>query len=96
MVPATIFAQVDDWDGTAVQWTHGTGTQADPYLIESAENLAWISEMVNNGVTTYEGVYFRMTTDLDMQNIEWVPIGNSEQREGAENQGKEESDSAPA
>ena len=78
MVPATIFAQVDNWDGTAVQWTHGTGTQADPYLIESAENLAWISEMVNNGVTTYEGVYFRMTTDLDMQNIEWVPIGNSE------------------
>lgn len=77
MVPATIFAQVDDWDGSAEIWTHGSGTEADPYLIETAENLAWIAEMVNSGVTTYEGVYFRMTTNLNMQNIAWVPIGNS-------------------
>ena len=76
-MPAMIFAQTDDWDGSAEIWTQGTGTEADPYLIESAENLSWISEMVNNGVTTYEGVYFKLTTDLNMQNIAWVPIGNS-------------------
>ncbi|MBP5557532.1 MAG: T9SS type A sorting domain-containing protein [Bacteroidales bacterium] len=76
-MPAMIFAQTDDWDGSAEIWTQGTGTESNPYLIESAENLAWISEMVNNGVTTYEGVYFKLTTDLNMQNIAWVPIGNS-------------------
>lgn len=76
-MPAIVFAQTDDWDGSAEIWTHGSGTEADPYLIESAENLSWISEMVNNGVTTYEGVYFKLTTDLNMQNVAWVPIGNS-------------------
>lgn len=76
-MPAIVFAQTDDWDGSAEIWTQGTGTESNPYLIESAENLAWISEMVNNGVTTYEGVYFKLTTDLNMQNIAWVPIGNS-------------------
>ena len=76
-MPAMIFAQTDDWDGSAEIWTQGTGTESNPYLIESAENLAWISEMVNNGVTTYEGVCFKLTTNLDMQNIAWVPIGNS-------------------
>ncbi len=76
-LPATIFAQVDEWDGGAVQWTQGSGTESDPYLIETAENLAWIAEMVNNGVTTYEGVYFKLVSDLDMNSIAWVPIGNS-------------------
>ena len=75
LIPTTTFAQVDDWDGGAEIWTHGSGTEADPYLIETAENLAWIAEMVNNGVTTYEGVYFRMTTDLNLKNRQWVPIG---------------------
>ena len=68
---------VSTWDGTAAIWTHGNGTQADPYLIESAQNLAWIAEMVNGGVATYAGVWFKLTTDLNMNNIAWVPIGNS-------------------
>ena len=68
---------VSTWDGTAAIWTHGNGTQADPYLIESAQNLAWIAEMVNGGVTTYADVWFKLTTDLNMNNIAWVPIGNS-------------------
>ncbi len=76
-MPAIVFAQTDDWDGSAEIWTQGTGTEENPYLIESAENLAWISEMVNNGVTNYNGVYFRLTTDLNMRNIAWGPIGNS-------------------
>ena len=78
ILPATIFAQTDVWDGSAEQWTQGSGTEADPYLIETAENLAWIAEMVNSGVTTYEGVHFKMTNNLNMNSIAWVPIGNSE------------------
>jgi len=78
MLPQKMVAQnVSVWDGTAAIWTHGSGTQADPYLIETAQNLAWISEMVNNGVTTYSGVWFKLTSDLNMRNIAWVPIGNS-------------------
>ena len=69
---------VSVWDGSSAIWTQGSGTEADPYLIESAQNLAWISEMVNSGVTTYSGVWFKLTTDLNMNNLAWVPVGNSE------------------
>ncbi len=68
---------VSTWDGSAAEWTQGSGTQASPYLIESAQNLAWIAEMVNGGITTYANTWFRLTTDLDMNNVAWVPIGNS-------------------
>ena len=79
LITGNLSAQtVSVWDGSSEIWTQGSGTEADPYLIETAANLAWIAEMVNAGVTTYEGVYFKMTTDLNMQNIAWVPIGNSE------------------
>ena len=35
------------WSGDATPWTHGQGTPDDPYLIESAENLAWLAHSVN-------------------------------------------------
>jgi hypothetical protein len=35
------------WNGTAELWTQGNGTIDDPYLIESAEQLAWLSKSVN-------------------------------------------------
>ena len=38
------------WNGMAEPWTKGSGTRNDPYLIESAENLAWLSESVNQAL----------------------------------------------
>ena len=35
------------WNGHAELWTHGSGTSDDPYLIESAEHLAWLAQSVN-------------------------------------------------
>ena len=35
------------WSGNATPWTHGQGSPDDPYLIESAENLAWLAKSVN-------------------------------------------------
>ena len=35
------------WNGKAEPWTKGSGTTDDPYLIESAENLAWLAKSVN-------------------------------------------------
>ena len=32
-------AQISVWDGTAEPWTHGSGTEDDPYLIENAQQL---------------------------------------------------------
>lgn len=67
---------VDVWDGTAVEWTQGSGTAEDPYLIETAENLAYLAKVVNGG-DTLAGVYFSQTQDLDMDSLAWTPIGNA-------------------
>ena len=40
-------AEKSYWNGKAKPWTKGSGTSDDPYLIESAENLAWLAKSVN-------------------------------------------------
>jgi len=77
MLPHNMKAQAPVWDGTWETWTQGSGTQAGPYLIETPQHLAWLARQVNNGVSTYNGVYFRLTNDLDLNSEEWTPIGNS-------------------
>ena len=72
---------LDVWDGTSAPWTNGSGTSNDPYLIETAENLAYLAEKVNEGyqaqgMEVFKNVYFLMTDDLDLNNINWTPIGN--------------------
>ena len=53
----------------------GSGTQADPWIIESAEQLAELRNNVNNG-TPYYGMYFKQTANIDCQNNTWSePIG---------------------
>ena len=69
------------WDGTSEPWTNGSGTQNDPYLIETAANLAYLAEKVNEGyqaqgMAVFKNVYFLMTDDLDLNDIDWTPIGN--------------------
>lgn len=70
-------AQLSIWDGTDDVWTKGAGTESSPYLIESAQQLAFIASMVNGGVTTYENTYFKLMTNIDLNNLTWVPIGSS-------------------
>lgn len=67
-------AQVSTWDGSASQWTQGLGTEDSPYLLTSAQNLAYLANSVNNG-QSYAGVYFKLTTDVDLQSLSWTPIG---------------------
>ena len=73
-------AQVSVWDGTAEPWTNGSGTEDDPYLIENAQNMAYLANAVNEGAD-YANEYFLLTTDLDLgSEIEkqWIPVGNSD------------------
>ena len=65
---------VDTWDGTAVAFTQGRGTKEEPWLIENAEQLAYLAQQVNNG-TDYQRVHFRLVSDLDLSGKEWTPIG---------------------
>ena len=65
---------VDTWDGTAVAFTKGRGTKEEPWLIENAEQLAYLAQQVNKG-KDYQRVHFRLVSDLDLSGKEWTPIG---------------------
>ncbi len=51
----------------------GRGTSSSPYLIASAENLAWISARYSS----LSGRYFRQTADIDLSAHYWNPINNN-------------------
>lgn len=73
----TAMAQTSVWHGGRTAWTHGSGTESDPYLLESADHLAYLAYVVNKGYNT-EGMYFQLTTDIDLNGSEdqqWIPIG---------------------
>lgn len=78
-------AQVSVWDGTYAPWTNGTGTEADPFLIENAQQLAYLAYRVNNGLDAGGGhvsnhdLYYKLMTDVDLngsEDFQWTPIGN--------------------
>lgn len=65
----------DVWDGTvATSFASGSGTELEPYIIETAEQFAYFASQVNvNNV--YSGQYIKMVNSIDLNNIEWTPIG---------------------
>ncbi len=66
----------DVWDGTTSEaWTKGTGTEADPYLIETTAQWAYLKAQVAAG-NTYAGIYFLQTQDIDL-NSKSCSIGTS-------------------
>ena len=60
--------------GSALGAITGTGTSSDPYLINDATDLATFRDNVNSG-NNYSGKYIKLTTDIDLNNEEWEPIG---------------------
>ncbi len=64
------------WDGSSVSaGLVGSGSEFDPYLITSENDLAFVAKQVNDAVTTYAGEYFKLTVDLDLGDKPWAPIG---------------------
>ena len=52
----------------------GEGTEASPYLIDSADKLTALRNEVNGG-EAFAGVYFKLTSDITLSG-EWTAIGN--------------------
>lgn len=64
------------WEGAVSNGLKiGEGTLGSPYLISSGEELAFLANQVNSG-TTYEGIYFQIAADIDLNGKNWTPIGN--------------------
>ena len=74
------------WSGAPnMDWaSEAAGTNEDPYLIDSAEDLAGLAALVNGNRSrsaaaqqTYKGKHFKLTTDINLCNIQWTPIGSN-------------------
>ena len=70
------------WDGSSSRdWT-GSGTEGDPYLITTPQQLAGFAQAVNEG-NDFTGQYLRLGADLYMSDTsaeheakpQWMPIG---------------------
>lgn len=61
----------------------GKGTEDEPYLIKTADNLNALASIVNktkcpagqSTVLVYPGTHFRLEADLDLRNVPFTPIG---------------------
>ncbi len=70
-------AALDTWDGSlASSFGGGKGTEEEPYIIETAAQLARLSINVTNG-NSYAGKYFILTSDIDLASRQWTPIGSA-------------------
>lgn len=70
---------------------NGTGTEDNPIEIASASELAYLAQQTNaggkeltlenggtiNGKTNFQGVYFKLTEDIDLGEQAWTPIGKN-------------------
>lgn len=66
------------WDGSVAEaFEGGEGTEESPYLIASGAQLAYLAKSVNDG-SSYENKYISLLCDIDLNNVEWTPIGNGE------------------
>ena len=64
------------WDGMtiATSFHSGTGTKQDPFVIFDGNELSYLAQNVNNGVT-YENTYFILNNNIDLNNKVFTTIG---------------------
>ena len=62
------------WAVDSAVFASGAGTEADPYLIENASQIAAFRDAVNAG-DDYDGKYVALGADVDLEGAEWTPIG---------------------
>ena len=61
---------------TPPTYSGGSGTERNPWLISTADDLKTLADTVNNGEPyTYTREYFLQTNDIDLSNVVWEPIG---------------------
>ena len=64
----------DAWNGTAsTAWYNDTDST---FTLATAEDLAGLAELVNGG-NSFSGKTVKLDSNVDLQNIEWTPIGSS-------------------
>lgn len=75
----TTDTDIDIWDGVSVatKFGGGMGTESDPIIINSADQLKLLADNVNSGKFTYNGIYLRLDVNVGLGNHPWIPIGGT-------------------
>lgn len=72
---SAVNTSADTWDGTAaIGFESGNGTEANPYLIKTAAQLAYFRQQVDAG-NTFEGKFVKLGADIDLADKPFDPIG---------------------
>lgn len=65
------------WDGQISASLTGSGTEDDPYVVVSGNDLAYIARQVNaNQGHNFSGKHFKLTSNIDLNGVDWTPIGH--------------------
>ena len=62
------YDSADEWDGTGYR----------TYEISTAEELAGLAKLVNEGTENFESQIIRLTADIDLAGKDWTPIGKAD------------------
>ena len=80
LLPATALAvegtaDAAVWDGTVDTKWYTDHENDSAYTIDSAEELAGLAKLVNEGTTNFSGKTVQLGADIDLGGKEWTPIG---------------------
>ncbi len=76
LVAASLPAQISWTIFAAKEFAGGSGTEEDPYLISTPNQLAKIAKDCDNG-NDWLDTYFLLTNDIDLNGYSWEPIGGT-------------------
>ena len=77
-LPILVWESTEGYDKIKAEF-EGEGTDEEPYIISSAEEFAKLSELTNQAATMadYADKAYKLTGDIDMTGISYVPISFS-------------------
>ncbi|MBO7432244.1 MAG: T9SS type A sorting domain-containing protein [Salinivirgaceae bacterium] len=67
----------DAWEGTMEEFTEGDGSKESPYIIGTANELAFMSYVVSAGTQGFDTLHYKLIADIDLNNQPWFSIGGA-------------------
>ncbi|MCQ2375153.1 MAG: hypothetical protein MJ069_04545 [Salinivirgaceae bacterium] len=59
------------------EFTEGDGSKESPYIIGTANELAFMSYVVSAGTQGFDTLHYKLIADIDLNNQPWFSIGEA-------------------
>lgn len=78
LLPTNALSNTADWsESVAVGFNGGTGTETDPYIIATAEQLSYLAQTCNEG-DSYYGCFFELANDITLNSADLFSYSEDE------------------